>query len=743
MKYNKIPMKLSMTALAAAMAAAPAVNVAAYTSNPNEQDVITKSTGKIIVHKYDMTAAMNDQVSLDKFKANGKKDETAESALADYVIKGVEFTYYKVGNIVTDSDKGRIEVLYEIPSELRTALGLDEGKTVTDSTGATIGSNCFSSDVINNALKTLLATPSAKDSVDQSKEASKGPDPEWRGDGATNESPQIISPDHMIVGGAHISGKDTLEAAIKTAAGTTGAAVTDENGVAVFDNLPIGLYFIIETKVPSNVHSTVDPFFVSVPMTDLEGSEWFYDIDVYPKNQTDIPTLEKLVRQNDDATLYGRPEYKDTATVSEGEEADYIWVSKLPKITSTATYLTRWKYTDTIDRGCKPSDTADSSVVGFTPTKSEIRFYRTEAEAKANDPSKAVEVWGNKDTKYTVNYGGYNNGFGTMTVNITTEGLNRINTAPELSETYIVFSYSMIIDSASYVVLGDKGMTNTVELDWERTREDDVAKDSTLKDSARTYTYGIQIQKNFEKDGTTGTTKADPTKVQFTLWNETDGHYVRAIYKAEDGAYFVADIKDKSKTEGDVDTNIAGETKPGEATHFRPNASGQLIIYGLEADDYVLTELQTAPGFNLLKEPIHINIKSTYTEFHQTVANLYDKKEDVAGGSQENLYKDEDGVVESERNTDGSVTTKFTPASATVDGKPVDMLAYGKIGASGSDTSAVESNNAFVPMTIINTPGFKLPATGGAGTIAFTVAGCSVAFAGIALLTKKNKKEDK
>ena len=36
----------------------------------------------------------------------------------------------------------------------------------------------------------------------------------------------------------------------------------------------------------------------------------------------------------------------------------------------------------------------------------------------------------------------------------------------------------------------------------------------------------------------------------------------------------------------------------------------------------------------------------------------------------------------------------------------------------------------------------QLPATGGAGTIAFTVAGCTVAFAGVMIATRKNKKDD-
>ena len=51
-------------------------------------------------------------------------------------------------------------------------------------------------------------------------------------------------------------------------------------------------------------------------MTDREGEAWFYDVTVYPKNQTNIPDLDKLVRQHDDAAYYSQAEYHNTASAS-------------------------------------------------------------------------------------------------------------------------------------------------------------------------------------------------------------------------------------------------------------------------------------------------------------------------------------------------------------------------------------------------------------------------------------------
>ena len=50
-----------------------------------------------------------------------------------------------------------------------------------------------------------------------------------------------------------------------------------------------------------------------------------------------------------------------------------------------------------------------------------------------------------------------------------------------------------------------------------------------------------------------------------------------------------------------------------------------------------------------------------------------------------------------------------------------------------------KSENAFVDMVITNTPSFKLPMTGGTGTLLCTLAGCGIAFGGVTLLSKKRK----
>lgn len=102
----------------------------------------------------------------------------------------------------------------------------------------------------------------------------------------------------------------TKEATGKGADATVGkvrTAKTNAEGAAQFNDLPVGMYLVIETNKVQSVTKTVTPFLVSIPMTrigDTEGDtnknnnlkQWLYDVVVYPKNSTAQGTVT-LVKQ--------------------------------------------------------------------------------------------------------------------------------------------------------------------------------------------------------------------------------------------------------------------------------------------------------------------------------------------------------------------------------------------------------------------------------------------------------------
>lgn len=659
MKHNTIAKKLSMTALAAAMVAAPAVNVFAATASST---IDTNHKCSLTIHKYDITAATAKGFDKDKYKATGAQNAAAEAELANYKIEGVEFTYMRVGDISTETVGGKVQVMYTIPQGLETILGLTNER----------GDHRHTSGEINDAIKIALMSNTYT--------------------------------------------KNQLEKYVMGFNGHQAMPMTDVNGVSHADNLDVGLYLIIETKVPANVTSTVDPFFVSLPMTNDESTDWFYDVHAYPKNQTNIPDLDKLVRQHDDVS-YGRPEYDDTATSSEGENDDYILVSHLPKITSSATHLTEYTFVDVIGKGLTYN--RDLSIY----------FYDNEADARANNTEKAVDHWtGNEN--FRVSYNAASEKASQCRVEMTDAGLAKLNHTDgtdqeesDFSGRWMVVSYSAKVNSDSSTIMGDFGNRNDVTLTWRRSN---MANEDTLEDKSRVFSYGLNITKKFE--GSADTKPGDMTKVTFSLKNKTDGHYMVARQdKAGSGIYYIVD--DSKIQYGNVNgKQVSEEEAEKQATQFTPSSDGTLIINGLEADEYVLAELTTDDGYTLLKEPITIKIKETVDEFEPSRTTLYDT---VA--KQTNQDEGHTACIE----------TNGERASATVDGSATAMESQNisTVGEAVSGNANV-STNAKVKMEITNSPKFKLPATGGAGTIAFTVAGCAVAFAGVAIATKKNKKED-
>ena len=73
--------------------------------------------------------------------------------------------------------------------------------------------------------------------------------------------------------------------------------------------------------------------------------------------------------------------YRDTTTASEGDLLDYILVSKLPHITSEATFLSEYTFQDTLSGGI----TYNKDV--------KIAFYDNAMDANANNTKNAKVLW--------------------------------------------------------------------------------------------------------------------------------------------------------------------------------------------------------------------------------------------------------------------------------------------------------------------------------------------------------------
>ena len=501
-----------------------------------EPTIDTSKKASLSIYKYDITKASEDGVwDAESYVSTGLHDDAVIDKLSKYAIQGVEFTYLRVADIAMNNEvvdgQRHVGVLYGFDGSERSNAVLSAiGLTAADAHKTEGGVNYYTSDTLNNKLAAALAANAT-------------------------------------------SAKNALEAAVKN----VGVAMTetDTAGHTSASNMEQGLYLIVETRVPENVTSTCNPFFVSLPMTTVDGSEWLYDLTVYPKNQTGNPDLSKTVRENKNSTGKHNGSltditdgFKHTATASVGDVVDYQILSTLPTITSKASSLSEYTYVDTLSKGiCYHKD----DVV--------IEFFRDSA------CTDKIATWGEDSGKFTVVYDDVQN---SMAIKMTEAGLSEINEATSVYTDSVKRGYSDCAMRITYAAtltadakMGDTDNPNEVVLTWKRTN---TTYYDTLEDCCHVYTSGVDILKQFS-DG-----KGNIQNVKFLLHNDTDDVYVVADLK--DGVYYA-----KSFT-----------SKKSDATTFIPNAQGHIIVKGLEDDSYSLTETATDKGYVLLKEAVKIII---------------------------------------------------------------------------------------------------------------------------------------
>ncbi len=162
---------------------------------------------------------------------------------------------------------------------------------------------------------------------------------------------------------------------------------TDENGLAVFEDLDLGRYLIVETYAPQSVIERTAPFFVDVPMTDVTTyTSWIYDIDVYPKNVTKYDTPNTPTTS---ITKIGNKH--ETASV--GDTLTWIIESGTP---TTLNDYSLYVVSDTLDDNL--SYVADSLVVTWGES------YDTAEVVSASDYDLTVVNGGEIKVSFTEDY---------------------------------------------------------------------------------------------------------------------------------------------------------------------------------------------------------------------------------------------------------------------------------------------------------------------------------------------------
>jgi fimbrial isopeptide formation D2 family protein/LPXTG-motif cell wall-anchored protein len=537
----------------------------------------------------------------------------------------------------------------------------------------------------------------------------------------------------------------------------TSEGLTDKSGTATFSNLELGFYVVIETTVPDAVTIPMKPFLLSVPMTTTDGSDWLYDIHVYPKNETGYGkiSLEKT-GVKDDEKISGA-----TFALQKKSDADGKWINITKQSTAqgddtgaalslttnnegkiTIEGLSKGEYrlieTFVGDGYIMDGATAyvfkvnaDSSITYGTETNANITINVTNERP---DLTKKVQkknggTWG-MDADYsigdeipykiTVDVPKNITRLKTFTVTDTPTNLT-----DDLDSIEIKCNDVAVIADAYTKVAGGDGFTikfKPAQMEAYKGQQLVITYNATLKGTAENTTVGNKnaAKLEYSKNITTDTDQDNPNKgkeegkntienstVVYTfavkiVKNGVDGTETKPLANVEFDLYQeVPDGTEGAITGTSVPAGLDNTKSWKKIKTLKTGTDGTVTHNGLSNGTYYLVETKTNDKYNLLKKPIEVTLNVQYT---------------IATKTESTWVEDTNGQKQVKSEITG---TTFT---------------------STDDATAAEGIKV---QEVINKKGFTLPTTGGIGTFVFTFAGIAMmAAAVILLITGKKKKAE-
>lgn len=344
---------------------------------------------------------------------------------------------------------------------------------------------------------------------------------------------------------------------------------TDANGNAIFDNLDLGYYLVVETKTPNTPaqgqsngntqYVASAPFFVAIPtsnttsgptdeMTDTTTTSWVYDVTAKPKNE-EVGIDKKIVENGTN---------KDKDTVAVGDTINYEITSISPKYTKEYFQFGGADQDPTYNIHDILSD-------GLTLNENTIKVTVDGTELKPTTDYSLTTEAHKFDIAFTVDF------------------LRK----EEYKGATVKVNYSVTVNENA--VVGTDGNTNDVSLDYSR-KPDDPTTGVPGKTTPKVYTYGLKVYKK-----------------------DSNGE---ALTGAKFKLYKVKDKGTKNEQKKQI-KNLAGMDTNGVMIAKKAEDNGEMkdtnefIFSGLDVGDYELEEVESPKGYTLLTDTIKFSIGDT------------------------------------------------------------------------------------------------------------------------------------
>lgn len=368
--------------------------------------------------------------------------------------------------------------------------------------------------------------------------------------------------------------------------------------------------------------------------------------------KSDVPTVEKKVQEDDKYNQdggYGNG-YNDVADWNIGDAVPFKLIGTLPE--NFADYDTyQYIFHDTLSAGLDLNE--ESIAVYYASDKA-----GTDKTSISSD-NYTIHVPGTEDADQC----SFEVAFADLT---SVEGVN--------AEKYIIVEYTATLKTSAEI--GLPGNPNRVYLEFSNNPNSGGEGDTgeTPEDKVIVFTYELDVTK---VDGKDANTKLEDAEFK--------------LYDAN-GKYVIVD--DEGKVTGWADNEEGGSTlKSGEDGLFK--------VIGLDDGTYWLKETKSPDGYNLITDPIKIEIKATTVNDQEWTA--------MEGPS--------DALT--------ALEIKVTVGSTTTSGNG-------------------DTESGIVATDIENNKGATLPETGGMGTTIFYVLGAILVLgAGVLLIARRRTDSEK